>query len=92
MLSLYEQLWKNIKDAHKTYVLKETNLQLRKANWIKFIQHKNWWWRMNLGTLGLAIRVIVMLLIILFVALGVSGKLKKWLKRNLKGEKTEEEW
>ena len=47
---------------------------------------------MNLGTLGLAIRVIVMLLIILFVALGVSGKLKKWLTRILKGEKTEEEW
>ena len=47
---------------------------------------------MNLGTLGFAIRVIVMLLIILFVVLGVSGKVRKWLKRILKGEKTEEEW
>lgn len=47
---------------------------------------------MNLGTLGLAIRVIVMLLVYLFVILGVSGNLKKWLKRILKGEKTEEEW
>ena len=47
---------------------------------------------MNLGTLGLAIRVIVMLLVYLFVLLGVSGNLRKWLKRILKGEKTEEEW
>ena len=47
---------------------------------------------MNLGTLGFAIRVIVMLLVILFVVLGVSGKVRKWLKRILKGEKTEEEW
>ena len=47
---------------------------------------------MNLGTLGLSIRVIVMLLVVLFVVLGVSGKVRKWLKRILKGEKTEEEW
>ena len=47
---------------------------------------------MNLGTLGLAIRVIVMLLVYLFVILGVSGNLRKWLRRILKGEKTEEEW
>ena len=47
---------------------------------------------MNLGTLGFAIRVIVMLLVLLFVVLGVSGKVRKWLKRILKGEKTEEEW
>ena len=47
---------------------------------------------MNLGTLGVAIRVIVMLLVLLFITLGVSGKLKKWVKRILKGEKTEEEW
>ncbi len=47
---------------------------------------------MNLGTLGFAIRVIVMLLVYLFVILGVSGKLRKWLKRILKGEKTEEQW
>jgi RNase P/RNase MRP subunit POP5 len=47
---------------------------------------------MNLGTLGFAIRVIVMLLVVLFVVLGVSGNVRKWLKRILKGEKTEEEW
>ena len=47
---------------------------------------------MNLGTLGFAIRVIVMLLVFLFVVLGVSGNVRKWLKRILKGEKTEEEW
>ena len=47
---------------------------------------------MNLGTLGFAIRVIVMLLVYLFVILGVSGNVRKWLKRILKGEKTEEEW
>ena len=41
---------------------------------------------MNLGTLGFAIRVIVMLLVVLFVVLGVSGKVRKWLKRILKGE------
>ena len=47
---------------------------------------------MNLGTLGFAIRVIVMLLVFLFVVLGVSGKVRKWLKLILKGEKAEEEW
>ena len=47
---------------------------------------------MNLGTLGFAIRVIVMLLVVLFVVFGVSGKVRKWLKRILKGEKTEEKW
>ena len=47
---------------------------------------------MNLGTLGLSIRVIVMLLVILFVALGASGNVRKLLKRILKGEKTEEQW
>jgi hypothetical protein len=47
---------------------------------------------MNLGTLGFAIRVIVMILVYLSVILGVSGNLRKWLKRILKGEKTEEEW
>jgi len=47
---------------------------------------------MNLGTLGFAIRVIVMLLVVLFVVLGVSGKVRKWLKIILKGEKTEDEW
>ncbi|MFC1487628.1 hypothetical protein ACFLRN_08090 [Thermoproteota archaeon] len=47
---------------------------------------------MNLGTLGFAIRVIVMLLVYLFIVLGVSGNLRKWLKRILKGEKTEEQW
>jgi len=47
---------------------------------------------MNLGTLGFAIRVIVMLLVYLFVILGLSGNLRKWLKRILKVEKTEEEW
>ena len=46
---------------------------------------------MNLGTLGFAIRVIVMLLVYLVVVLGVSGKLRKWLKI-IKGEKTEEQW
>jgi len=45
---------------------------------------------MTLGTLGFAIRVIVMLLVLLFVGLGVSGKVRKWLKRNLKGEETQE--
>ena len=47
---------------------------------------------MNLGTLGFAIRVIVMLLVVLFVALGTSGKVRKLLRRILKGEKTEEQW
>ena len=47
---------------------------------------------MNLGTLGFAIRVIVMLLVYLFVVLGVSGNLRKWIKRILNGEKTEDEW
>lgn len=47
---------------------------------------------MNLGTLGITIRVIVMLLVYLFVFLVVSGNLRKWLKRLLKGEKTEDEW
>ena len=47
---------------------------------------------MTLGTLGFAIRVIVMLLVLLFVGLGVSGNVRKWLKRILKGEETEEEW
>ena len=47
---------------------------------------------MNLWTLGLAIRVIVMLLVVLFVALGASDKVRKLLKRILKGEKTEEQW
>lgn len=47
---------------------------------------------MNLGTLGFVIRVLVMLLVYLLVVLGASGNLRKWLKRILKGEKTEEEW
>jgi len=47
---------------------------------------------MNLGTFGFAIRVIVMLVVYLFVILGVSGNLRKWIKRILNGEKTEDEW
>jgi len=47
---------------------------------------------MNLGTLGLSTRVIVLLLVVLFVALGASGKVRKLLRRILKGEKTEEQW
>jgi RNase P/RNase MRP subunit POP5 len=33
-----------------------------------------------------------MLLVYLFVILGVSGNLRKWLKKILKREKTEDEW
>ena len=47
---------------------------------------------MNLGTLGFAIRVIIMLLVYLFIILGVSGNLRKWIKRILNSEKTEDEW